>query len=78
MNKGLASYESLDNEKHILFNCLGNIDLTNMNNTRYIFLKQNNNIDCYLLYANVDYEIREIKRPLKFVSNPLIKYLINN
>lgn len=57
---------------------MGNIDLVNMNNIRYIFKINKENIDCFLLYPNIDFEIWEIKRPMKFVSNPLIKYLLNN
>lgn len=78
MKIGLSDYNNLDNENHILFNCLGTIDLVNMNNLRYILIASNKYIDCYLLYPNMDYEIKEIKRPMKFVSNPLIKYLLHS
>ena len=78
MNKGLENYNGLDSENHILFNCLGNIDLVNMNNVRYILKIDKSIMECYLIYPNLDYEIKEIKRPMKFVSNPLIKYFLNS
>lgn len=62
----------------MLFNCLGPTDLVNMNNSRYLFTHDSQQAHCYVFYPDLDYQVRQIKRPLKFVSNPLIKYLISN